>query len=70
MSTPTCYVAATRAGALTLTAHVAAIIDLTPTNPADGPRTDLILGCPALSQANWVLDFPARRWSASTLRAA
>lgn len=67
---PTCRVAATRAGGLTLAAHVAAVIDLTPTNTVDGPRTDLVLGYPALSQANWVLDFPARRWSVSTISAA
>lgn len=70
MSTPTCRVAAARAGGLTLAPHVAAVLDLTPTNTAEGPRTDLILGYPGLSQANWVLDFPARRWSASPTKPA
>lgn len=70
MSTPTCTVAAFSVGALTLAPHIAAILDLTPTTTAGGPRTDLILGYPALSQANWVLDFPARRWLASTTNPA
>ncbi len=65
MSTPTCHVAAARTGGITIAQHIAAVFDLTPTNTADGPRTDLVLGYPALSQANWVLDFPTRRWSAS-----
>ena len=63
-STPTCTVAASIAGGFPLAAHLAAVLDLGPTNPADGPRTDVILGYPALSQADWDLDFPARRWSA------
>ena len=56
--------AASSTGGFPLAAHVAAVLDLGPTNPADGPRTDVILGYPALSQADWDLDFPARRWSA------
>ncbi len=65
MSTQTCTVAASSVGALTLAPHIAAILDLAPTTTAGGPCTDLILGYPSLSQANWVLDFPAHRWSAS-----
>lgn len=66
MSTPTCTIAEFSAGTLRLAPHVAAIVDLTPTATADEPRTDLILGYPALSQANWMLDFPAHRWAASS----
>lgn len=64
---PTCHVAALRTGGVSVAQHIAAIIDLTPTGAADdGPPTDLVLGYPALSQANWMFDFPARRWSASS----
>jgi hypothetical protein len=29
--------------------------------------TDVVLGYPLLRQANWLFDFPARRWAAPEL---
>jgi hypothetical protein len=50
-----------KVGDLTLGASTAAVLDL----PQTVGRMDLVLGYPALSQANWTFDFPTNRWSAS-----
>ncbi|MFI6317236.1 aspartyl protease family protein [Nonomuraea sp. NPDC050556] len=51
-----------------------AILAPTTVAAADLPRTngrmDLTLGYPALCQADWVLDFPANRWSATPSQTA
>jgi hypothetical protein len=56
---PTYLVSQTWIGNMTFAPHRAAIVDL----PRDGGRMDMILGYPALRQAVWVFDFPARRWA-------
>jgi hypothetical protein len=39
------------------------VVDLSHINgPLDQP-IDLILGYPTLRQADWLFDFPARRWT-------
>jgi hypothetical protein len=49
-----------KVGDVTLGASKAAVLDL----PQTVGRMDLILGYPAISQANWTSDFPTNRWSA------
>lgn len=42
--------------------HKAAVVDLSHIG-TDEPPTDLILGFPTLCQADWLFDFPAKRWA-------
>lgn len=49
-------------------AQPAAAVDLTPVNQTVHPPMDLILGYPAISQADWFFDFPSRRWSVTNPR--
>jgi hypothetical protein len=44
-------------------AHKAAVVDLTNANAAVERPMDLILGYPAWRQADWLFDFPARKWA-------
>ena len=48
--------------------HKVALVDLSAFNNGTDRRTDLILGFTTLSQAEWVMDFPSRRWSAELYR--
>ena len=43
--------------------HRVAIGDLSPATAHLEQRMDLILGYPVLSQADWIFDYPARRWA-------
>lgn len=43
--------------------HKVAVVDLSHINAAAEIPMDLILGYPALRQATWLFDFPARRWA-------
>lgn len=43
--------------------HKTASIDLSKPNAALAQPMDFILGYPTFRQANWLLDFPARRWA-------
>ncbi len=43
--------------------HRVAIVDLAPANARLARPMDLILGYPLLSQADWIFDYPARRWA-------
>ena len=56
-------VAAADVGGLMFTPHRAAVIDLSAANATLELRMDVVLGYPALRQAGWVFDFPARTWS-------
>jgi hypothetical protein len=47
----------------TFSGHTAVAVDLTHANAALEIPMDLILGYPTLRQANWLFDFPARRWA-------
>jgi hypothetical protein len=44
-------------------AHKAAVVDLTLANASAERPMDLILGYPAWRQADWLFDFPARKWA-------
>jgi hypothetical protein len=43
--------------------HKAAVVDLSGANSTLELPMDLILGYPALRQADWLFDFPASRWT-------
>jgi hypothetical protein len=43
--------------------HKAVAVDLSPVNSSADYPMDLILGYPTLRQADWLFDFPARRWT-------
>jgi hypothetical protein len=43
--------------------HKAAIVDLSAANATLERPMDLVLGYPTYSQADWLFDFPARRWA-------
>ena len=43
--------------------HKAAVVDLSAANATVDRPMDLILGYPTWSQADWLFDFPARRWA-------
>lgn len=47
--------------------HRVAAVDLSHVNAATELPMDLILGYSTLSQANWLLDFPRRRWAISKM---
>jgi hypothetical protein len=44
-------------------AHKAVVVDLTAANSSLERPMDLILGYPAWRQADWLFDFPARKWA-------
>ena len=46
--------------------HKAVAVDLSRVNSSADYPMDLILGYPALRQADWLFDFPARRWTLTT----
>lgn len=68
-STPTFTLAGPSTGGTTLGPSKVTIIDLSPLNRGLEFPMDAILGYPMLSQANWLFDFPARRWAAPQLLA-
>jgi predicted aspartyl protease len=43
--------------------HKAAVVDLSHVNDSAEQPMDLILGYPTLRQADWLFDFPAKRWT-------
>lgn len=47
-----------------------AVLDLAPVNRDLEFPMDVILGAPTISRANWLFDFPARRWAAPQLLAS
>jgi hypothetical protein len=61
--TPALLMAGPVIGGRTFGPHRAMAVDLSgPNSTAEYPM-DLILGYPTLRQADWLLDFPARRWA-------
>jgi hypothetical protein len=44
-----------------------AVLDLAPVNAGLKLPMDVILGAPTMRRANWLFDFPARRWAAPRL---
>jgi gag-polyprotein putative aspartyl protease len=63
VETPTLLMAAPRIGQRAFRQHMAVAVDLTGANSTVGQPMDLILGYPTLRQADWLFDFPARRWT-------
>jgi hypothetical protein len=62
VETQTYTVAAPRIGGQQFDPHKVAVVDLSePNSKLDRPM-DMILGYPALRQANWLFDFPRRQW--------
>ncbi len=50
-------------GGRRFTAHRVAVVDLSSANAVLTRRMDVVLGYPLLSQADWIFDYPARRWA-------
>lgn len=65
IETPMFLMAGPVIGGAQFAAHAVAAIDLAPVNATLDLPMDLILGYPAIRQASWIFDFPARRWSLS-----
>lgn len=67
METPTFTMTAPTIGGCRIPAHRVAGVDLSGMNAAIQRPADLILGYTTLSRANWVMDFPGKRWAISKL---
>jgi hypothetical protein len=63
-ATPTFMLAGPRIAGIELPPSKVAVIDMSPMNRELEFPLDLIIGYPLLRQANWLFDFPARRWAA------
>ena len=61
--TPLLLMAESVIGQRTFGRHKAVAVDLSPVNSTADYPIDLILGYPTLRQADWLFDFPARRWT-------
>jgi hypothetical protein len=60
--TPVLIMAEAIIGQRAFGSHKAVVVDLSPVNSSLEYPMDLILGYPTLRQADWLFDFPARRW--------
>lgn len=60
--TPVLMMAEAIIGQRTFGSHKAVVVDLAPVNSSVEYPIDLILGYPTLRQADWLFDFPAKRW--------
>ena len=63
LETPVVLLAEAVIGGRPFGEHHAAVVDLSRANSAIELPMDLILGYPTLRQADWLFDFPARRWT-------
>lgn len=61
--TPVLMMSAPVIGQRAFTAHQAVAVDLSRVNRTLEYPMDLILGYPTLRQADWLFDFPAKRWT-------
>lgn len=61
--TPELRMAGPVIGQRAFSAHSAVAVDLSGANAGLAYPMDLILGYPTLRQADWLFDFPARRWA-------
>jgi hypothetical protein len=61
--TPLLLMAESIIGQRTFGPHKAVAVDLSAANSTAEYPPDLILGYPTLRQADWLFDFPARRWT-------
>jgi gag-polyprotein putative aspartyl protease len=64
LSTPLFTMAGPAIGGVPFPAARVAVVDLGPMNRELQYPMDVIVGAPTIRQANWVFDFPARRWAA------
>ncbi len=60
--TPTFLMTGAHIGGARFAPHRVAAVDLSQVGRSPAESMDLILGYPTLRQADWLLDFPARRW--------
>jgi gag-polyprotein putative aspartyl protease len=67
-STPLLRMAGPRIGQRQFAEQPAVAVDLAAVNRTVDLPMDLILGYPAISQADWFFDFPSRRWSVTSPR--
>ncbi len=70
METPMFEMAATRIGNQHFPAHKVAGVDLSQVNSTIEVPMDLILGYSTLSKANWLFDFPGKRWAITKMLVA
>jgi hypothetical protein len=63
VTTPLVLVSGAVIGGRPFAPHKAAVVDLSAANATLDRPMDLILGYPTWSQADWLFDFPARRWA-------
>ena len=61
--TPLLLMAESVIGRRPFTRHKAVAVDLSAVNRTLDDPMDLILGYPTLRQADWLVDFPAQRWT-------
>jgi gag-polyprotein putative aspartyl protease len=66
--TPTFVMAEAEIGGEHFARHRVAVVDLSRANATLDRPMDLILGYTTLRQADWLFDFPARRWAITRLR--
>ncbi|MBZ0289725.1 MAG: hypothetical protein K8I30_19030, partial [Anaerolineae bacterium] len=65
VQTPMFIMAETTIGTQRFTPHKVAGVDLSPVNATLDRPMNLILGYSTLRQANWIFDFPGKRWAIS-----
>jgi hypothetical protein len=63
LRTPLLQVSGAVIGQRPFAPHKAAVVDLSAANATLERPMDLILGYPTWSQADWLFDFPARKWA-------
>ncbi|MGN6793162.1 MAG: retropepsin-like aspartic protease [Streptosporangiaceae bacterium] len=63
MQTPLVQMSGPVIGQRSFGPHKAAVVDLSAANATLERPMDLILGYPTWSQADWLFDFPARKWA-------
>ena len=63
MPSELCWMAPFRVGGIAIEPSACAIVDLGPLNAALEQPMSFVLGMPAIVQADWIFDFPHRRWS-------
>jgi hypothetical protein len=62
METPLLRMAGPVIGGREFQGHLVVSVDLSAANSTPGHPADLIVGYPTIRQADWLFDFPARRW--------
>jgi hypothetical protein len=63
IETPVLQMAEVEIGGRRFSKHTAMSVDLTRANSTAALPMDMIIGYPTMRQANWLFDFPAKRWA-------